>query len=387
MGFGIVGTGVAEMLAAGKVCLRTESEEIPVELKYILDVREFPDHPLGDKVIHDIDIILNDPEVYVVTECIGGKTIAYDFVKRCLKAGKHVCTCNKEMIADRGLELLALAKENNVMLLFEASVGGGIPLLRPLRTCLDGNDFIEIRGIINGTTNYILNEMLTKGTAFADALAEAQALGYAEKNPAADVEGIDACRKICILADLAYGFNVPTEIVSTEGITNITVEDTKAAASLGYAVKLLGRTLRGEDGKVYAYVAPHFVPNSNVLAGINGVMNAVSIIGDYVNEVVLAGPGAGRRPTASAVVGDIIDTVRLADGKAYPSWGEFRPEEWGDIDNLKSRRYVAFKGNASVPAQGEFDGVSYVITDSIDNKALSALFEGAEIIASYRILD
>ena len=329
LGFGTVGSGVAEVLTRNRAVLAEKAGE-ELRLKYILDTREFPGSPFEAQLTHNFEDILHDPEVKVVAECIGGATIALEFVKKLLAAGKHVATSNKEMVATHGHELLELAKAHNVNFFFEASVGGGIPLLRPLACDLAGNEITEVTGILNGTTNYILTEMLDKGAAFDTALQEAQAMGYAERNPAADVEGLDACRKVCILSALAFGFHVYPDLCPTQGITTITEDDVAAAASAGMKVKLLGRTLKTAEGKVCAFVAPHFVPASSQLYHVDGVFNGVVIRGNAIGEAMFYGPGAGKLPTASAVVGDMVDAVWHLSQRRRLDWADARPDRMAD---------------------------------------------------------
>ena len=329
LGFGTVGSGVAEVLTRNRAVLAEKAGE-EIRLKYILDTREFPGSPFEAQLTHNFEDILHDPEVKVVAECIGGATIALEFVKKLLAAGKHVATSNKEMVATHGHELLELARAHNVNFFFEASVGGGIPLLRPLACDLAGNQITEVTGILNGTTNYILSEMLDKGAAFDTALQEAQAMGYAERNPAADVEGLDACRKVCILSALAFGFHVYPDLCPTQGITTITEDDVAAAASAGMKVKLLGRTLKTAEGKVCAFVAPHFVPASSQLYHVDGVFNGVVIRGNAIGEAMFYGPGAGKLPTASAVVGDMVDAVWHLSQRRRLDWADARPDQMAD---------------------------------------------------------
>ena len=333
LGFGTVGGGVAEVLTMNKDLLAKKIGQ-PMELKYILDIREFPDSPFADKIVHDFAVIENDDDVKFVAECIGGATLAYEFVKRCLLAGKHVATSNKELVATKGYELLQIAKEKNVNFLFEASVGGGIPVLRPLYFDLAGNEITEVAGIVNGTTNYILTKMFTEGAAFEDVLKDAQAKGYAEANPAADVEGLDACRKACILSALSFGFHVYPDQVATEGITSITAEDVAVAAAGGMKIKLLGRTLKTADGKVCAYVAPHYIPMSCQLAHVDDVFNAILVRGNAVNETMFYGPGAGKLPTASAVVGDLVDAAWHKDARRPLDWSDAQPAAMMDSREL-----------------------------------------------------
>lgn len=311
LGFGTVGSGVAEVLTAnaGLIKSRTGAE---INVKYILDLRDFPEHPLGDRIVHDINIILNDPEIKIVAEMMGGVHPAYDFSMAALMAGKNVVTSNKAVVADFGPELLAEARKHGTRYLFEASVGGGIPIIRALTEQTAGNDIYEIDGILNGTTNYILTEMLKNGTSFDDALSSAQRLGYAEADPTADVDGFDACRKICILAAVAFGKLVPFNAVSTEGIRNITTDDIKRAADNGSAVKLIARAVKTDDG-IYLKTEPVAVRRSNPLYPIEDVFNGVLIRGTVSGDLMFFGRGAGKLPTAGAVVSDIID-IAAHDG-------------------------------------------------------------------------
>ena len=333
LGFGVVGGGVAEVLTMNRDLLAKKAGQ-EINLKYILDIREFPDSPFADKIVHDFAIIENDPEVQIVVECIGGAKLALEFVRRSLQAGKHVATSNKELVATNGYDLLTIAKEKNVNFLFEASVGGGIPVLRPLYFDLAGNAVSEVAGIVNGTTNYILTKMLQEGAAFDDVLKDAQKKGYAEANPAADVEGIDACRKVCILSALSYGFHVYPDQVATEGITSITEEDVAVAAAAGMKLKLLGRTVKTESGKVCAFVAPHFVPQSCQLAHVDDVFNGILIRGNAIGEAMFYGPGAGKLPTASAVVGDVIDAVWHLEQRRNLDWADACPENMMSMQDL-----------------------------------------------------
>ena len=320
MGFGTVGAGVAEVARMNKDSIAAKLGE-EVYVKYILDVRDFENSPYADRMIKDFAIIENDPEIEVVVETIGGSKVALEFTRRALLAGKHVVTANKELVATYGKELLAIAKEKNVNYLFEASVGGAIPLLRPLYQCLAGNQIEEIVGILNGTTNYILTRMVKGGVSFEVALKEAQSKGYAEADPTADVEGIDAGRKICILSNLAWGKEVAPAKTPMEGISKIDLKDVDIAAAAGYKVKLLGHAMKLDDGKVAAYVAPHLVHESSPIAGVDDVFNAVLIRGNAVDEVMFYGRGAGK-PTASALIGDVIDAVAHREKRRDLGWSE-----------------------------------------------------------------
>lgn len=315
MGYGTVGSGVYEIIKnnAGTLTKNANGEEIG--LKYILDIRDFDDHPEKNLFTKDFNDILNDNEVSVVAEVMGGLHPAYEFTKSLLEAGKSVVTSNKELVATYGAELLHIAREKNVNYLFEASVGGGIPVIRPMHQCLTANNIVKIAGILNGTTNYILNQMIAKGKTFDDALKDAQNKGFAERNPAADIEGHDACRKIAILASLASGNMVDYNDIDTEGIVNITLDDVKYAAAMDSVIKLIGYAEFSKDGRVYSIVSPMMVSNSSPLSGVDGVFNAIMVEGDCVGDVMFYGKGAGKLPTASAVVADIVDAVKH-DGKS-----------------------------------------------------------------------
>ena len=345
LGFGTVGSGVAEVLTGHENSIERKAGGL-IRLKYILDVREFSDSPFADKVVKDFAVIENDPEVDIVVETIGGATVALDFTRRALMAGKSVVTSNKELVAAHGYELTQLAKEKGVCYLFEASVGGGIPIIRPLSQCLAANEILEIYGILNGTTNYILTRMIRAGLSFDAALKEAQDNGYAERDPSADVEGRDACRKICILAAIAFGRHIYPHQVPTQGITGITLADVDYAESAGKKIKLLGRAIRGGDGRVCAYVAPHLVDQADPLAGVEDVFNAISVRGDAIGDVMFYGRGAGKLPTASAVVADVMDVARNMGSRKALSWEPGGDDTVCDEAALASRWYV----RAGVPA-------------------------------------
>jgi len=321
MGFGVVGSGVVEVLTEHAENIAKRAKE-QIHIKYILDLREFPGSPFESKFTKSFDTILNDPEVKIVVEVMGGLSPAFEFVKRCLEAGKSVVTSNKELVAAKGAELLKIAQKNNLNFLFEASVGGGIPIIRPISQCLAANDVVEIAGILNGTTNFILTKMIREQMTFEDALTLAQKLGYAERNPAADVEGADACRKICILASLAYGKHVYPEQVYTEGITNISLADVKYAAAWGGVVKLIGQVKMMENGKLQIIVCPMFISRDSQLSNVDDVFNGIMVRGDSTGDIVFYGKGAGKLPTASAVVADVIDCVKHFKARKYLFWDE-----------------------------------------------------------------
>ncbi len=339
LGFGTVGSGVAEVLTTNGGLIDQRTHDL-VRLKYILDVRDFNDSPYKDCFVKDFSVIENDPEVDIVVETIGGATVALDFTTRALKAGKSVVSSNKELVATHGYDLLQLAQANGVSYLFEASVGGGIPILRPLMSCLQANELNEVTGILNGTTNYILTRMIKAGLTFDQALKEAQDNGYAEKDPTADVDGHDACRKICILAALAFGQHVYPQQVPTQGIRGVTLADVAYADSCGYKIKLLGRARRQEDGKVCAFVAPHLVPGGNPLAGVEDVFNAIAVNGNAIGDAMFYGRGAGKLPTASAVVADVIDIAKDLKRDFHNQWGPGAEDLVVSSDILASRWYV-----------------------------------------------
>ncbi len=342
MGFGTVGQGVADVIAMNCELIEKRIGQ-PVHLKYILDIHDFPNSPFSDKIVHDFETIVHDPEIDVIAETIGGAGIAYEYTKRALTAKKHVVTSNKELVATKGRELLEIAADKNVNYLFEAAVGGGIPVLRPMFQCLAGNRIEEVFGILNGTTNYILSRMVHGGVAFDAALKEAQSMGYAEKDPTADVEGHDACRKICILADLAFGCEILPECVPTTGISHLNLKDVEIGEKAGWHVKLLGRAVRGADGKVYAYVAPHLVEEHYPIASVEDVFNGIMVRGNAVGEVMFYGPGAGKLPTASAVVGDMMDAAQHKNRRRNIGWAAYDQAVIGEPEALSMRCYFRVK--------------------------------------------
>ena len=340
MGLGVVGGGTADLLTENREKIRAACGEY-LDLKYILDIRDMPESPYRDLIVHDIAPIAEDPEVSIVAETIGGVKHAYEHTVRLLKAGKSVVTSNKQLVSEHGAELLALAKEHGCRYLFEASTGGGIPVIGPLSRDLSGNEITEISGILNGTTNYILTRMKGGGVGFETALSEAQKKGYAERDPSADVEGTDACRKIAILAATAFCKLIPPERIHTEGITAIRQSDVAAAASVGAAVKLLGRAIR-RGGECFVLVAPFFVPGDSPLSHVDGVYNAISVTGNYVGDVVFYGRGAGAKATASAVVADLIEAAsRAGNVSVWETADEDFPTEFG---SFSCPRYFAFSG-------------------------------------------
>ena len=315
LGFGTVGSGVVEIINGKDFSGKTGQD---INVKKVLDIRSFEGSPYGHLVTADFESILNDDEISIVVETMGGTNPAYDFTKRSLLAGKSVVTSNKELVATHGTELLQIARDKNVCYMFEASVGGGIPIIRPLGNCLAANDINWIMGILNGTTNYILTKMINDGESFENALADAQEKGYAERNPSADVDGIDACRKIAILASLAFGKHVDSNQISTEGITKISLDDVAYAHKIGHSIKLVGQCKKVGD-KVFAKVSPLMLPESNPLSDVEGVFNGILVNGSATGDVMFYGKGAGKLPTASAVVADVIDIVSHK-GLGAPFW-------------------------------------------------------------------
>lgn len=356
MGHGVVGSGVAEILInhADRIAAKAQTQ---VNVKYILDLRDFPDLSYSDKFIKDFNTILNDDSVKVVVEVMGGINPAYDFVKSCLLKGKSVATSNKELVAAKGAELIRLANENNVNFLFEASVGGGIPVLRPIAQCLAANEITEIAGILNGTTNFILNKMIVDNMDFDAALALAQEKGFAEKNPAADIEGHDACRKVCILAALGFGKHVYPDQVKTEGITDITLDDVESADNFGCVIKLIGRAKKLPNGKITASVRPTLVSRECILSGVNGVFNAVMVNGDQTGEVMFYGKGAGKEATASAVVADVIDCVKHISARKYLNWEEGAPDYVDNAYDEVSRLYVRASSEDFSSLEAQFESL------------------------------
>ena len=321
LGHGTVGSGVVELFTQNAKSIASRAGQ-EIEVKRILDIREFPELPYAEKFTKNFDDILNDPEITIVAEVMGGLSPAFEFTKSLLEHGKSVVTSNKELVATKGAELLQVAKAHNVNYFFEASVGGGIPIIRPMHQCLAANEITEVAGILNGTTNYILTKMIHEAVPFDQALSQAQKLGYAERNPAADVEGHDACRKICILASLAFGSHVYPDTVHTEGITGLTLQDVEYASNWGGVIKLIGRAKKQPDGKGIATVYPAFLAAHSQLAGIDDVFNGILIRGNATGDVVFYGRGAGKMPTASAVVADMIDISKANCTSKSLSWSD-----------------------------------------------------------------
>ncbi len=401
MGYGVVGSGVVEAFYNSLDSIKSKINP-DVDIKYILDIVEHRGTGFDEKFISDFNIIVNDPEITVVAEVIGGINPAYEFTKRCLEAGKSVVTSNKELVATKGAELLEIAKQHNVLYLFEASVGGGIPIIRPLRMCLIGNNIKQIAGIVNGTTNFILTKMFEEKMSFEDALFLAQKLGYAERNPSADIDGHDACRKICILSSLVSGNHIYPESVHTEGITKITSDDVAAAAKIGYTIKLIAYCRRLENGKLQVLVAPMLVAPTNRLSNIKDVFNGVVAHGDAVGEVAFYGRGAGKLPTASAVVSDIIECVRLAPISEPAFWQDNGENivvdlKDGDFSFGLRVKYTESAGNNLSSLFGASELISKIgdevvfitrtISEAEFDKALNELKQrGEEVVSFFRVL-
>ncbi|MGN1112809.1 MAG: homoserine dehydrogenase [Acutalibacteraceae bacterium] len=372
MGYGTVGSGVAEIIVTHKESLAKRAKE-EINIKYILDIREFPGDPLEEKFTKDFNDIINDDEVKVVVEVMGGLRPAYDFVKQCLEKGKSVVTSNKELVAAKGAELLQLAQDKNVNFLFEASVGGGIPIIRPMSQCLAANEVVEVAGILNGTTNFILTKMIREQMSFEDALRLAQQLGYAEKDPTADVEGLDAVRKICILASLAYGKHVYPDNIHTEGISRITLADVAYASAWGGVIKLIGSVKKLDDGRIDIFVAPMILESSSQLAGVDDVFNGIMVRGDSTGDVVFYGKGAGKMPTASAVVADVIDCIKHIKARKYLFWADSENEYVLPYDESVCSMYLRVSYAQGVDIQSvakeAFGDVSFINRQGGENEA------------------
>lgn len=382
LGYGTIGSGVAEVLRINKESIAKKAGD-QIEIKYILDLRKFPGDPNEDKIVHDYDVILNDPEIAVVVEAMGGVEPAYTFTKNALLAGKSVATSNKALVAKHGAELIALAGEKNLNFLFEASVGGGIPIIRPLISCLTADVVEEITGILNGTTNYMMTKMSEEGSEFEDVLKDAQQKGYAEADPTADIEGHDACRKIAILTSLVSGQQVDFEDIHCEGITKISATDIKYAKALGRSIKLLASS-RLVDGKYCALVAPFMLPVEHPLYPVSDVFNAVFVHGNVLGDAMFYGSGAGKLPTASAVVADIVDIVKHTGKHVWIDWEEEKLE-LADYKDAEYRFFVRTGADRNA-VEAAFGAVSYVkavdglnetafVTEQMNGKAYEAAAE------------
>ena len=337
LGYGTVGSGVVEVINSNKESIEKRAGKA-IDIKYVLDLREFPGEAINELIVHDFSTILEDDEIEIVAEAMGGVEPAYTFAKSSLLKGKSYVTSNKELVALHGAELLEIARKNKVNFLFEASVGGGIPIIRPLNQSLTADEIYEITGILNGTTNFILTKMKNEGRSFESVLKEAQELGYAEKNPAADVEGYDACRKIAILASLAFGEHVSFEDIPTEGITQISSEDMIYAEKMNYVIKLLA-TCQKQDGSVFARVSPMMISKEHPLAMVNDVFNAIFVKGNVIGDVMFYGKGAGKLPTASAVVADIVDAAKHSGTNIITFWSREKID-LKDKDEVKVSYFI-----------------------------------------------
>ncbi len=373
LGHGVVGSGVVELFYKNKKSIEKRAGT-EMDIKYILDLRDFPDSPYKDKFTKDFNDILNDDEVTSVAECMGGVEPAFTFVKSCLEKGKSVSTSNKELVAEKGDILLRAAKEHNCNFFFEASVGGAIPIIRPLHKCLAANDIEKVAGILNGTTNFILTKMYNENMPFSEALSLAQKLGYAEKDPTADIEGHDACRKICIISSLVFGKHVYPKDVYTKGISQIELCDVAAADVLGYTIKLLASVRKTAGGKILPAVMPTLLPYESIMSGVNDVFNAVLVYGDGIDQAMFYGRGAGKLPTASAVMGDVIEAVKHKVTVFSQSWDSSEDNSFIDsIDNLSARWYFRVPlGTASPEGSYEHEnGISYITENSLTFKEAS----------------
>ncbi len=394
MGYGVVGSGVVELFYKNKKSIEKNIGH-EMDMKYILDIKDLSNTPYADKVTKNIDDILNDDSVTTVAECMGGVNPAFNFVKACLEKGKSVCTSNKELVAEKGDILLATAKANNCNFFFEASVGGAIPITRPLHKCLAGNDITAAAGILNGTTNFILGKMINEQMDFKDALKMAQELGYAEKDPTADVEGHDACRKICILSSLIYGKHVYPKSVYTKGISSITIKDVEFAEKLGNVIKLIAKVEKLENGKILPTVMPMLVPSERILSSVNDVFNALMVYGNGIEKVMFYGRGAGKLPTASAVLGDIIDAVKHDRTIVAQSWEASDNDDFlDDYLNMTSKMYFRVSADTNVENENcvEADNEKAFITSEMTLEEAEVLKEkleadGGKVLAFIPVLN
>ena len=397
LGYGTVGSGVVEVIEKNKDMVNKKSAQ-ELEVKYILDLRDFPGDPYEDKVIHDFNTILHDDSVTIVCETMGGVGAAYQFTKQALERGKSVCTSNKELVAKHGPELLQIAREHNCNYLFEASVGGGIPIIRPLNYSLTAEKIEAINGILNGTTNYILSKMEKEGADFAAVLKEAQDKGYAERNPEADVEGYDTCRKIAILTSLASGNQVDFHDIYTEGITKITAADFEYANATDHTIKLLGRSRAIDDNTAEVMVAPFLLSKEHPLAMVHGVFNAVFVTGNMLGDSMYYGRGAGKLPTASAVVSDVVDCARH-QGKVIMCFWDKEEVKLADIGEAERSFFIRAKAGAEDAVTAAFPGGRMVhlkdrkedfgyFTQSMKEKDFQAKYEalGGQMLGRIRLV-
>ncbi len=395
LGHGVVGSGVVELFYKNKANIEKHAGS-EMDIKYILDLRDFPDSPYKDKFTKNFDDILNDDEVVAVAECMGGVEPAFTFTKKLLEKGKSVSTSNKELVAKKGDILLKSAKEHNCNFFFEASVGGAIPIIRPLHRCLAANDITKVSGILNGTTNFILTKMYNDNMPFSEALALAQKLGYAEKDPTADIEGHDACRKICIISSLVFGKHVYPDSVFTKGISDIQLCDVSSADMLGYSIKLIATVSKTSNGKILPVVMPMLVPSENIIAGVSDVFNAVLVYGDGIDKTMFYGRGAGKLPTASAVLGDIIESVKHDVTVFSQTWESSQDDSFiDDVDNFTARWYFRTPSeNVLSTGIGDTydvheDGSEYafVTNDALTFKQAKNMAEQMKALAVMPVLD
>lgn len=368
LGYGTVGSGVVEVIHTNheRINQRIGDE---LNVKYVLDLRDFPGDPIQEKLVHDFNVIVEDPDVQIVVEVLGGIEPAYTFVKRSLQAGKSVATSNKALVAKHGAELLSIARDKNINFLFEASVGGGIPIIRPLNSSLTADEIEEITGILNGTTNYMLSKMFYEGADYTEVLKEAQDKGYAERNPEADVEGYDACRKIAILSSLISGQQVDFEDIYTEGITNITKEDMMYAKEMGMTIKLLASSKRDND-HLHAIVAPALLHKEHPLYNVNDVFNAIFVHGNVLGDAMFYGSGAGKLPTASAVVADVVDEAKHLNRNIMTMWKNEKLELL-PLDNTSKKFFIRIKGDAEAMKahlESLFGPISIVKVDGLNGE-------------------
>lgn len=365
LGYGTIGSGVVEVLKINKESIKKRAGQ-EINVKYVLDLRDFPGDEIQEKIVHDFDIILNDPEVSVIVEAMGGVEPAYTFVKKALLNGKSVATPNKALVAEHGSELLEIAKEKNLNFMFEASVGGGIPIIRPLNSSLTADEIQEITGILNGTTNYILTKMTNEGSDFQDALEEAQEMGYAERNPEADIEGYDACRKIAILTSLVCGKHVNYRDIYTEGITRITAADIKYVKKMDKAVKLLATSKKIGDS-FCTMVAPAIIGKTHPLYSVCDVFNGIFVRGNVLGDAMFYGSGAGKLPTASAVVADVIDIVKHFERHIMVEWSS-KQMNLIDKSNSEKKFFVRIPLAKKEEAVKEFGDVEFIQVEGLDNE-------------------
>ena len=363
LGFGVVGSGVAEVIKTNADSIKRNSN-VSLKVARILDIRDFSGNEYENIITKNFDDILEDDSIDTVVETMGGVNPAFDFVLACLNKGKNVVSSNKELVATKGYELLEAAKKNNVNFLFEASVGGGIPIIRPMSRCLAGNRISEVAGILNGTSNFILTKMIVDGMSFADALKLAQDKGYAEKDPTADVEGLDAMRKICILASLAFGHHVYPDGVYSEGISKITLEDVAYAESYDSVIKLIAMTKKLSDDKIVVMVSPRLIKTDSMLSGVNGVFNACLVRGDATGDVLMYGKGAGSLATASAVVGDVIDCASYESDRKFFGWDDAKENYLADYLDCETALYVRVQGADKAEIEKVFGSVQYLTREN-----------------------